>query len=121
MRISDWSSDVCSSDLARAVAPQRQQVADRLHREAEAARALDEAQRLDIVAPVDAVAGRGALGGSDEADGFVVADGLGRHAGLASRGADVHGAASDKLSKMGRSGPHEIRRASCRERVGQYV
>src|SRR3546814_1068297 len=31
---------------ARAVAPQRQQVADRLHREAEAARALDEAQRL---------------------------------------------------------------------------
>src|SRR3546814_8546368 len=60
---------------ARAVAPQRQQVADRLHREAEAARALDEAQRLDIVAPVDAVAGRGALGGSDEAEGLVVADG----------------------------------------------
>src|SRR3546814_10920893 len=51
MRISDWSSDVCSSDLARRGAEQLlAQLDERVHRPAD----VEEQQQLDRVAPLRA-------------------------------------------------------------------
>src|SRR3546814_2431949 len=55
MRISDWSSDVCSSDLAVVVAPVGAVEAVQAHRSA-AARGMDEAALADIDADVAHVA-----------------------------------------------------------------
>src|SRR3546814_6243147 len=81
MRISDWSSDVCSSDLDLGCSDRRQEAVDLLAQRGRLARQL--------------------FGGRQHL--------AGRRAGLAGRGlhpGDVGG---------------EIGRASCRERVGQYV
>src|SRR3546814_11647656 len=48
MRISDWSSDVCSSDLAR-----RKPVAQALGHRAEIARAGEAAQLVEMVGTID--------------------------------------------------------------------
>src|SRR3546814_12830772 len=109
MRISDWSSDVCSSDLRRLTAPHRdQQVVENRH-------ALEELRRLigarDAGArhPMGAPAGQVAL-------------------------AEVHAArirsveASNEIERSGLSrtvrtdaAGDQIGRASGRERVCQYV
>src|SRR3546814_4370437 len=78
MRISDWSSDVCSSDLvgalARAVRPQAEQRADVLDREAEIARVGDEAQAVDVGLRIVAIAAVAARRRRDQADLLVMAD-----------------------------------------------
>ena len=68
--------------LARALAilPQRHEIADLLHREAEIARAADEAQGVYIMIRIDPVSGFRADGLRDEADGLVIADHLGGNA-----------------------------------------
>src|SRR3546814_7236176 len=86
MRISDWSSDVCSSDLAGLLA----------------IAAIDAFRHVDVVARGAAAAVGARLG----LDG----DGLGRADRLAQLAGD---AALLAVGKIGR--------ASCRERVRQYV
>src|SRR3546814_14974102 len=99
MRISDWSSDVCSSDLQ--VGPQGEFLAD------------DGAERV----------GRGELG--DDAGVFQRGDDFGALYRLAHGfGQYLHGFArrvGGCQQYEGVVGLQEIGRASCRERVCQYV
>src|SRR3546814_13676163 len=98
MRISDWSSDVCSSDL-------------RLHRRAVTASQDDAAEEVPLVREIH----------RRVAQGMAAALGVG---GIHRR------AASLEVGELAGSivGAHQdpaaiaqIGRASCRERVGQYV
>src|SRR3546814_15036829 len=93
MRISDWSSDVCSSDLDHPVRRESQRGADRLHGADRDRRGGDQAVRGELNGAAAISSGGGvwirALSPSGE-----------RYAGLRAR---------------------EIGRASCRERVSQYV
>src|SRR3546814_7577287 len=82
MRISDWSSDVCSSDLERAHPAER------------------------------AGARAGAL---QPRPGAVRLRGLARPPGAAAQGRELHAAPAEAVRRV------EIGRASCRERVCQYV
>src|SRR3546814_17586947 len=93
MRISDWSSDVCSSDLAVVVAPVGAVEAVQAHRSA-AARGMDEAALADI-----------------DADVAHVAAAAEEH--QVRRGQALGG---DARPLVGGEGSH-IGRASCRERV----
>src|SRR3546814_2683414 len=97
MRISDWSSDVCSSDLARALAREGACVAV-----------------ADILDPQDFVS--------------EISKGGGRSIGLridVSRKEDCVRMVADTVEAFGRVdvlvNNAEIGRASCRERVCQYV
>ena len=62
------------------VAPERQQLADRFQREAQGARAMDEAQGMHFGLVIEAVAGICALCLGQQADRFIMADHLGRNA-----------------------------------------
>src|SRR3546814_15934421 len=88
MRISDWSSDVCSSDLLLDQAAKADAALGRRRRRQDLARALEQ---------VEAVGQRGEHQGGGAAE---------HH----QRGHDD-----------GETSALEIGRASCRERVGQYV
>src|SRR3546814_14225670 len=114
MRISDWSSDVCSSDLDVIIAAA--QVAEQrgAHRKAVVVDldiiffAVDVPRRADLASQSD----EGEIlaievGGQDE----IVARGLG----------DVVEPAVGVLFQPPESGEIKIGRASCRERVCQYV
>src|SRR3546814_12386093 len=103
MRISDWSSDVCSSDLVAAVVPAELGQAEA--RQAVRADRVDREQFLDLggVGVGDRLAAARDAGVVDE-------DRYGGEVGL--DGGDHRGA---------RFLVGEIGRASCRERVCQYV
>jgi hypothetical protein len=73
---------------APTVVPQPDQLRDFFHREAQVARALDEAQRVDVGLPILAVAAFGARHRRQQAQPFVVTDHAGRHAGALRRFAD---------------------------------
>src|SRR3546814_19163366 len=116
MRISDWSSDVCSSDLCREFEERR------IRGHALTARGLDTLAR-SIIFPMMKRA-------SDEAAVFHVAIGEIR-AIMATIGAeDRHLAGTrphddhmpvEEFRPVKGAGRHQIGRASCRERECQYV
>src|SRR3546814_1766828 len=85
MRISDWSSDVCSSDLKQIV----------------------DAQALVPGGKVGVVAAAGAAGVGEDEDALVIVHERGRLREIGGRRPVLDG--------------KEIGRASCRERVCQYV
>src|SRR3546814_17259076 len=98
MRISDWSSDVCSSDLARPL-------------EREAYRASGAGDTLQGIAAVDrGIAVRHAEGGDDDLAGIHVVDADARLVAL-----NLHQPLVDC------KGTDAIGSASCRDRVCQYV
>src|SRR3546814_6694352 len=105
MRISDWSSDVCSSDLELFVAQQLQAVAHRADRPDQImAEARDQQlghTKVDLRIHFPAVIPR-----------FVAPAATGRH--------DVSSACTSLYTKR-RDRLAQIGRASCRERVCQYV
>src|SRR3546814_20878058 len=105
MRISDWSSDVCSSDLLRAEVGQ------------ERLTSIDRALIRDADANVLASAnGRGAFDQAIRMGRLKTLERL----GLATQvGASHWRLAPDLADTLRRMG--EIGRASCRERVCQYV
>src|SRR3546814_19958315 len=104
MRISDWSSDVCSSDLARRDRIDEQGATDRVPAEQSALRTFQNLNRGEIVLR------RGAdIGG--EGNVREIADDARR--ALAS---DRLGHAADRVVRV-----RQIGRASCRERGSQYV
>src|SRR3546814_15412824 len=105
MRISDWSSDVCSSDLlahrrrhraAQADEPCRQADGDGVHLREATVDAVDDVEPV-VLAELHLGQQRAAL----------------RHQRPARLGEDRHGGAQLQLLQIGR--------ASCRERVCQYV
>src|SRR3546814_4120674 len=99
MRISDWSSDVCSSDLGRVPHPERRRSIDRENAPADMA---DAAIDLDaIVLAVEII---------DDADLAV-----GHSPGIAIAEIPASAVVADD-----EFGP-QLGRASCRERVCQYV
>src|SRR3546814_11031300 len=103
MRISDWSSDVCSSDLAEAEARRSGRTANRLRADANGlAIGLDNGAAAD--ADADHIAER-----KRDGDALDLAACIGTHRAVLDD-ADVGGGAT-----------HAIGRASCRERVCQYV
>src|SRR3546814_18670430 len=108
MRISDWSSDVCSSDLLIAQEARRLAVAAVavviLRRQVDAA-------RLDILG-LDALR----LGGGDQ---LVHGGGIGLHRGDRGRRGRLPSGADGRL--VGSRAPFQIGRASRRERGWQYV
>src|SRR3546814_19607793 len=123
MRISDWSSDVCSSDLHEGAAAQRAlRVEYRLHKGFEIARLLENRHLL-------AQAGGAGLLVLERPDG----DGTQGHAGsgLRQMAGQVmayaglrhqdHGMQAGDALVDGDAAADEIGRASCRERVCQYV
>src|SRR3546814_9445237 len=98
MRISDWSSDVCSSDLMNEMAAVHQ------------ALTVDEvlADRT-VVAPLT----RAMCGG--------IADGAASLLLVSESFARRHGLKGARLAASAVEGGDEIGRAACRERVCQYV
>src|SRR3546814_20805449 len=105
MRISDWSSDVCSSDLAEDGVDQQQPViADII-----AAHGETVARQIAAVGQVDApgVDQRRALVGGESGDAALLA-------------AAEDGARRVEFEASG-AGPGKIGRATCRERGCQYV
>src|SRR3546814_1111461 len=104
MRISDWSSDVCSSDLvgalARAVRPQAEQRADVLDREAEIARVGDEAQAVDVGLRIVAIAAVAARRRRDQADLLVMADHPLRDRARLRGLADIHSRSEEHTSEL---------------------
>src|SRR3546814_12930142 len=98
MRISDWSSDVCSSDLGVDQAEMKvDAVAHRIDRRLGREAGLPAANARDFAH--DLANGDGAVGGGDR----------------------IGGGASDLELVGAEFGEHEIGRAACRERVCQYV
>src|SRR3546814_13184714 len=108
MRISDWSSDVCSSDLQKGVMAERALQLDEAHRRARRVQRMDDLPRFPRrIEPVrverdDAEAGLRALEGVRQQAAML----LGRIE-IIQRPGDV------EIGKIGR--------ASCRERVCKYV
>src|SRR3546814_13179623 len=104
MRISDWSSDVCSSDL---LGGDGQSAYDR-RQSGHLERAADLSVRLGIFRPVP------------EADRLRHGDGRAGEGSMMS--VYVVGRAAAGTAFLSRVNCHlKIGRASCRERVGQYV
>src|SRR3546814_11815427 len=105
MRISDWSSDVCSSDLSEASRLERLRRLASLRADADAARARAEGIMNDVypkaVKPLAQVREGYARGG------FLFAD--------------VQAAADNIIQMQAQWAEAKIGRASCRERVCQYV
>src|SRR3546814_12719179 len=105
MRISDWSSDVCSSDLCRRGHITKHEVG--------AIRIFDRETRFEIPS---AIAGKfvAALKRTGESDDGVAIEPLPQGAGLPPR---------QHRPKPGpdRFRPTGLGGASCRDRVGQYV
>src|SRR3546814_11548359 len=105
LRISDWSSDVCSSDLRLVEVAAEAAHGDAL-RFAPRARALDRHARQALQRRRDVRIGK-------------LADILRRdrvdHAGGIALDVEI------ALQRAADAGDDEIGRASCRERVGQYV
>src|SRR3546814_17236105 len=100
MRISDWSSDVCSSDLARL---------GRAATEARIVTPLGRVDRLHVLALGD----EAGLAGEDAGvDPVRTARAVGRQLEIAF---------AEVLREGGGRGTLQIGRASCRERVCQYV
>src|SRR3546814_4679561 len=98
MRISDWSSDVCSSDLATA----------------------DLFPRVSLSGFLGFVAGRGSQIGSSAARAWGVAPSISWAAfDLGSVRARLRGAEADADAAL--ASYEQIGRASCRARVCQYV
>src|SRR3546814_16167078 len=109
MRISDWSSDVCSSDLAMSATKGRS--SGRVSMLIATLIAAGELKAGDISAARDAVA---TAGGTAGAAGWLD---MGKAADLAISGLDrpaARAALEDLL-------PREIGRASCGGRVCEYV
>src|SRR3546814_7802207 len=113
MRISDWSSDVCSSDLGTA-----------------ATDAVNVSQLYDMGSTVASYFGGGAAfaNGAWTAPVYVIQGGS--HGNVGDAFAAVDGALSTLDTRVtdleaapggGTPGPQEIRSAPCRERVGQSV
>src|SRR3546814_11431558 len=111
MRISDWSSDVCSSDLSRARqhtrgAEAQEGVVGEFDRQVQAGqevgigRAVGDRRRLHLSADELRIEARRRLDGVDDLDADIAAN----------------GGAARVVVELGQSG-----RASCRERVCQYV
>src|SRR3546814_2148020 len=98
MRISDWSSDVCSSDLLPFHAPSWWRMEPELNRHGSGHQCRSSAAAVVAVA-IAAVGGDGTAGGFTAQAGCVMLGDYPRH-----RGGDL-----------------QIGRASCRERVCQYV
>src|SRR3546814_15040003 len=95
MRISDWSSDVCSSDLRRFLHP--------AHRLAD-------------------VAGEGLVGAEEEMKvRFDAEDELLHEIADRRIGGQAERLVADKVADMVGAARRQIGRASCRERVCQYV
>src|SRR3546814_16299125 len=113
MRISDWSSDVCSSDLARERAPRSAAGRAKDWCERACLLPLDEIERVilpEVIFVFGQVEGRGEL---DRAFGaLLMALSLELVAGIFARGRH----AGEAVEPAG-----EIGRASCRERVCTYV
>src|SRR3546814_15896645 len=106
MRISDWSSDVCSSDLVLEIEPDRAGL-----RIVEIV--LEQFVRLDIRAVPDRDQTAEA-----QAAPLAARDDVGAQAARLRHHADCAGF----LGGVGREGEAaELGRAGCRERVGQYV
>src|SRR3546814_20455558 len=103
MRISDWSSDVCSSDLGSASVPRRFAIGDEVAKDA--GRAADAARPVDEVEEIAAAHTRSEL--FDDHDVAVA-----RQAGTAA----LQGVAIDAVAARPKLG-----RASCRERWCPYV
>src|SRR3546814_1169674 len=133
MRISDWSSDVCSSDLlvgvARLASRWRRPEAPDVRRasrpeEADVLLALSALTVLAVLAPLLARLGLGRELGYVFAAGFAgVAILIAFHVPQILDGGTVE-TSVDWLPSLGVSFAlrlHEIGRASCRERVCQYV
>src|SRR3546814_3241531 len=102
MRISDWSSDVCSSDLKRAEKPERRAVGKR-NNDVAVYRLRGEGERQKRVS------GRG---GGD------CLERVGRSRTVSRL---LFGSRNRPRRELQRSVGLEIGRASCRERVCQYV
>src|SRR3546814_18545901 len=120
MRISDWSSDVCSSDLAATSHPLASQAAIGILRAG--GNAVDAAIGACAVQCVvePAMTGVGGdcfaliqIGGGD----IIGINGSGH----APAGLSLEFLEDRNISAIEVSRPHEIGRASCRERVCQYV
>src|SRR3546814_8023150 len=105
MRISDWSSDVCSSDLENYLHGQSAHIAQ----------GVDESGNKD-----EGAGDQGIMFGfaCDETPGLMPATLYYSHRILERMAADRHGKAVDFLEPDAKS--QGIGRASCRERVGPY-
>src|SRR3546814_15722727 len=95
MRISDWSSDVCSSDLIGGGRVER----PALHLDADLAVVRDDRRDVEEIVDVDSAVFHRTGDAADVGDGETL--------GIARIGADAL--------------PRQIGRASCRERVGKSV
>src|SRR3546814_12364234 len=112
MRISDWSSDVCSSDLVVAITATRGLDASATGNGDGGSIELFGANGARIFGDLRA---RGGASGGD--GGFIETSG---------GGVDLRGIGIDTSAPAGDAGiwlidPYAIGRASCRERVCQYV
>src|SRR3546814_16759601 len=116
MRISDWSSDVCSSDLPMQPSPhegqQRQQLPQALRLKAVEVEALIVDRRILGDRHAAAVETAVADGELDRAQGFGTS--LMRHARLENMAGPASLECADRVAK------DKIGRAACRERVWQY-
>src|SRR3546814_5408049 len=107
MRISDWSSDVCSSDLVRNGMPALAAAVDNLF--AQVRSNLDNVHFMALYDPVTALPNR--IHFKREADRLLKARGPGERVALLFIDLDGFKEVND----------NQIGRASCRERVCQYV
>src|SRR3546814_12206033 len=111
MRISDWSSDVCSSDLGSASVPRRFAIGDEVAKDA--GRAADAARPVDEVEEIAAAHPRSEL--FDDHDVAVA-----RQAGTAALQVVAIDEVAARPIEQDMVG-HEIGRAARRARVCQYV
>src|SRR3546814_161632 len=93
MRISDWSSDVCSSDLVHAGAERADDRVGALHRTVDSVGIAESADRDgDVIAPAGRHLGRVAdIGGHGVAVGAELVDDLGADAAGGAEHGHVHG------------------------------
>src|SRR3546814_8286307 len=116
MRISDWSSDVCSSDLAHASLSLQLDMLRRVHEQiliqSDLAQFVDHDADARAAALPQKVAQQGRLAAPEKAGDDSERDRIMHVAGLpgSHRSADRSGVRKDQIG-----------RASCRERVCKYV
>src|SRR3546814_20217741 len=112
MRISDWSSDVCSSDLVTPNIPELEALTGRTIASAE--EALDAARALGDELGAAVLAKGGHLEGDEVIDQLVTREGVHSWTDRRIETRHTHGTGCTLASA-------KIGRASCRERVCQYV
>src|SRR3546814_16345891 len=117
MRISDWSSDVCSSDLRAAGQRQTGLLGAGDDVERDAGGALHLVQELGAVAGAPAGFGGNRAGDGDAAAGHLLGADLQRIDGARYGRLRQPAGAAQALAEA----DDEIGRAACRERVGKYV